>query len=83
MLARSLEQRQTTNAPVTHATTPITTHDDIDLLLTALLEALRRADTSQVALPLCDEIAAKANQDSLDPAATTGRPGRTLAPDSL
>jgi len=43
-----------------------TTHvGSLDPLLGELLHALRRADTSTLALSLCDEIIAKANRDSL------------------
>ncbi|MDP3811430.1 MAG: hypothetical protein Q8Q78_10545 [Hydrogenophaga sp.] len=37
----------------------------MDPLLTELLDALRRADTSSLVLALCDEILAKANRDAL------------------
>jgi hypothetical protein len=37
----------------------------LDPLLTELLDALRRADTSSLVLELCDEILAKANRDAL------------------
>lgn len=37
----------------------------LDPLLTELLDALRRADTSSLALALCDEILAKANRHAL------------------
>lgn len=37
----------------------------LDPLLTELLDALRRADTSSLVLELCDEILAKANREAL------------------